>query len=225
MSSSVTERSLPLARTREREESFSASAASLPDTTDVTDELLLARLANGDSDALACLFRRYAALVHGIGRRILRHPAEAEDLVQDLFLFLRRKCVIFDSSKSSARSWIVQMTYHRAIERRRYLASRHFYAFGKSPSVVTQVAGVRASECDYSPEEVFGRNGLDKVIGSLSEDQREILRLYFFEGYTLAEISEKLGQPPGNIRNHYYRALSRLRKRMCERSAPGCRTI
>jgi RNA polymerase sigma-70 factor (ECF subfamily) len=52
----------------------------------------------------------------------------------------------------------------------------------------------------------------------LSEDQRETLRLYFFEGYTLAEISEKLGQPRGNIRNHYYRGLSRLRKQMSESS-------
>lgn len=216
---------MPLACSKEREEDFSASAASSTDTTDVTDELLFARLVNGDSDALACLFRRYAALVHGIGRRILRHPAEAEDLVQDLFLFIRRKCAIFDSSKSSARSWIVQMTYHRAIERRRYLATRHFYAFGTSPGVATQVAGVRASECDYSPEEVFERNGLDKMIGSLSEDQRETLRLYFFEGYTLAEIGERLGQSAGNIRNHYYRALSRLRKQMCDGSLQGSRTI
>ena len=225
MSSSVTARNLPLAGTNEREENFVTSAAGFADATDITDELLLARLANGDSEALGCLFRRYATLVHGIGRRILRHSAEAEDLVQDLFLFIHRKCVIFDSSKSSARSWIVQMTYHRAIERRRFLATRHFYAFGKSQSSVERVAAVSASECDYSPEGVFGRNGFDKVIESLSEDQRKTLRLYFFEGYTLAEISEKLGQPRGNIRNHYYRALSRLRKQLCERSAPGCRTI
>jgi RNA polymerase sigma-70 factor (ECF subfamily) len=51
-------------------------------------------------------------------------------------------------------------------------------------------------------------------MNALSADQRETLRLYFFDGYTLAEVSEKLGQPLGNIRHHYYRALDKLRKEM-----------
>ena len=59
--------------------------------------------------------------------RILRDDSEAEDLLQDVFLFVHRNCTIFDSSKAAVRSWIVQITYHRAIDRRRYLNSRHFY--------------------------------------------------------------------------------------------------
>ena len=77
-----------------------------------------------------------------------------------------------------------------------------------------EVVGVPTVENDYSAEAVFGRNGLDKLIETLSEDQRETLRLHFFEGYTLAEIAEKLGQPQGNVRHHYYRALDKLRKQM-----------
>ena len=69
----------------------------------------------GEKGALACLFERYACLLRNIAARILRDSVEAEDLVQDLFLFIQRKCAIFDSSKSSARSWIVQMAYQRAI--------------------------------------------------------------------------------------------------------------
>jgi RNA polymerase sigma-70 factor, ECF subfamily len=179
----------------------------------VTDELLLSRLVKGDPDALACLFRGYASLVRGIGRRMLRDAAEAEDLVQEVFLFIHRKCGVFDSSKSTARSWIVQMTYHRAIERRRYLATRQFYTRGEVQRPERMV-GTPTTESDYSAEAVFGRNGLGKVLEDLSEDQRETLRLHFFEGYTLAEISEKLGQPRGNVRHHYYRGLDRLRKEM-----------
>jgi RNA polymerase sigma-70 factor (ECF subfamily) len=163
------------------------------------------------------LFRRYARQIRSIGRRILRDNSEAEDLVQDLFIFLQKKSSIFDSSKSSAGSWIVQMAYQRAIERRRRLASRHFYKREDLQSSATQVVGTPTTERDYSPEAVFGRNGLQKVLGALSEDQRETLRLYFFEGYTLAEISAKLGQPLGNVRNHYYRALGKLRKQMFRR--------
>jgi RNA polymerase sigma-70 factor (ECF subfamily) len=67
---------------------------------------------------------------------------------------------------------------------------------------------------EYSAEAVFGRNGLENILNSLSVDQRETLRLHFFEGYTLAEVSEKLGQPLGNVRHHYYRGLNKLRTEM-----------
>jgi RNA polymerase sigma-70 factor (ECF subfamily) len=182
--------------------------------TVMQDELLLTRLASGDQEALGCLFQRHKQLIRSIAARILRDTAEAEDLVQDLFLFIHRKCGIFDSSKSSALSWIIQMTYQRAIERRRYLITRHFYADAEGQSRAEQVVGVPTTESDYSAEAVFGRNGLEKLVEALSEDQRETLRLYFFEGYTLAEISAKLDQPLGNVRHHYYRALDKLRKQM-----------
>lgn len=178
------------------------------------DEVLLARITEGDQDALGCLFQRYVRLVRSIAVRILKDMAEAEDLVQDLFLFVQRKCGIFDSSKSSARSWIVQMAYQRAISRRRYLTTRQFYVRVEVPGDADHVVGVPTTERDYSPDAVFGRNGLTKAVDALSGDQRETLRLHFFEGYTLTEISEKLGQPLGNVRHHYYRALAKLRKQM-----------
>jgi RNA polymerase sigma-70 factor (ECF subfamily) len=152
--------------------------------------------------------------LRNIAARILGDGSEAEDLVQDLFLFIHRKSAVFDSSKSSARSWIVQMAYHRAISRRRYLVTRQFYTHKEVEGIAEQLVGVATTENDYSAEVVFGRNGLEKVMEALSEDQRETLRLHFFEGYTLAEISQKLGQPHGNVRHHYYRGLAQLRKHM-----------
>jgi RNA polymerase sigma-70 factor (ECF subfamily) len=193
--------------------SSQAASTGLPVVTP-TDEELLARIPNGDQNALGYLFERYARVVRGVAARILRNATEAEDLVQDLFLFIQRKCAIFDSSKSSARSWIIQMAYHRAIERRRYLTSRQFYARMEVESNTVLMVGTPTAESDYSAEAVFGRNGLGKVLKSLSEDQRETLCLHFFDGYTLLEISQKVGQPLGNVRNHYYRGLDKLRKQM-----------
>jgi RNA polymerase sigma-70 factor, ECF subfamily len=190
-------------------------------TSEVSDEALIAQVAAGEREALAILFQRYARLTRGVVVRILRDSSEAEDLVQDLFIFLQRKCGIFDSSKSSARSWIIQMTYHRAIERRRYLTTRQFYTRADAEGFREHPVGTPTSESDYSAEAVFGRNGLEKIIGALSEDQRETLCLFFFEGYKLSEISVKLGQPLGNVRNHYYRALDKLRRQMFERKVPG----
>ena len=166
----------------------------------------------GKQEALSSLFNRYSRIVRNISARILHDSAEAEDLVQDLFLFIQRRCAVFDSSKSSARSWIIQMAYHRAFERRRYLATRQLCSQQGLQNGVPEMVGTPTTEDDYSPETVFGRNGLNKVVEALSEDQRETLRLHFFEGYTLLEISEKLGQPHGNVRHHYYRAIDKLRR-------------
>jgi len=191
-----------------------------PAVHSVTDEALFALLQAGEQDALGCLFQRYARLVRSVAARILRDAAEADDLVQDLFLFIQRKCMIFDNTKSSARSWIIQMAYHRAIERRRYLTTRQFYARTELENNTSQVVGTPTGESDYSAEAVFERNGLGKVLKSLTEDQRETLRLHFFDGYTLREIGEKVGQPLANVRHHYYRGLDKLRKQMFGNNVP-----
>lgn len=179
-----------------------------------TDENLLVLVATGHQQALARLYERYARVFRSIAGRILRDDAEADDLVQDVFLFIQRKASVFDGSKGSAGSWIVQMAYQRAIERRRRLTTRHYYRREDLQSSASQLVGSPTTEHDYSLEAVFGRNGLEKLLAALSEDQRETLRLFFFEGYTLAEISAKIGQPLGNVRNHYYRGLDKLRKQM-----------
>src|ERR1700683_2535386 len=184
------------------------------DAPEASDEALITQLCTGDCEALAVLFQRYARLTRTVASRILGDATEAEDLVQDLFLFIQRKCRIFDSSKSTARSWIVQMAYHRALDRRRYLKARQFYAEAPDGENDIHSVGTPTTESDYSAEVVFGRNGLEKILSSLSLDQRETLRLHFFEGYTFAEISEKLGQPLGNVRHYYYRALQKLRQQM-----------
>jgi RNA polymerase sigma-70 factor (ECF subfamily) len=181
---------------------------------------LLVGFLNGDQEALGLLFQRYERVVRSVATRILRNSAEAEDLVQDLFIFIQRKCGIFDSSKSTLRSWIIQMAYHRAIERRRYLTSRQFYSRMEIESNTNHMVGTPTNESDYSAEAVFGRNGLSKVLKSLTDDQRETLCLSFFDGYTLAEISQKSGQTLGNVRNHYYRGLDKLRKQMFGNNVP-----
>ena len=76
---------------------------------------------------------------------------------------------------------------------------------------------------DHSVEGLFGRNGWRKILEQLTEDQLETLRLHFFEGYTLLEISEKLGQSHVNVRHHYYRGLDKIRKQVSSESELGNR--
>jgi len=178
-----------------------------------TDETLIAGVQIGDREALSLLFRRYARAVRNIGRRILRDNAEAEDLVQEVFLYIHRKSGLFDSRKGSASSWIVQVSYTQAFLRRRELKSHGFYLSGITdrPAECHQ-SGDRGAEYDQSVEGLFGRNGWREILGALTQEQRETLRLHFFEGFTFDEIAEKLGQSYANVRNHHYRGLEKLRK-------------
>jgi len=220
MSSPATSRFpvLPLAEMKLRSDHIEADATD--PGPEITDEALMYRLREGDKEALAILFRRHALLVRNIGRKLLGNDAEADDLVQDLFVFLYSKRGVYDSSKSTAVSWIVQMTYRRAISRRRYLSSRHFYRHKDLESYAAQRACSETPDYEYSAVAILGKTELGKVLAGLTDDQRETLRLHFVEGYTLKEISSRTGQPIGNVRHHYYRGLEKFRKATFGDKAP-----
>jgi RNA polymerase sigma-70 factor (ECF subfamily) len=181
---------------------------------DSSDETLLTDICLGSREALAMLFRRYSSLVRGVAYRVLQNVSEADDLLQDIFILIHRLCGSFDRSKGSARFWILQMTYRRAISRRRYLTSRHFYTRVDLEDVETELADPRnpAAEIEELIDATRGNGGLQKVFDELSENQQQTLKLFFVEGYTFDEIAGKLGQSRGNIKNHYFRGLERLRK-------------
>jgi len=180
---------------------------------DTTDETLIAHVQTGDRDALALLFRRYAHSIRTVGKRILRHTAEADDLVQEVFLYIHRRSELFDRSKGSARSWIFQVAYTQALVRRRELKSHGFYASVMTDKIFENgLCSLEEAHYDNSVEELFGKNGWKKIWDSLTECQRETFRLHFFEGCEFMEIAEKLGQSYVNIRHHYYRGLEKFRK-------------
>ena len=181
-------------------------------------------ICDGSKEALSLLFRRYARIVRGVAYKVLRDSSEAEDLLQDIFLLVHRLCGTFDSSKGPARFWILQMTYRRAISRRRYLTSRHFYTRMDLDEAANQLSdpltksGLFGDSMDGALNQ---RQTLQSWFAELSESQRQTLHLFFFEGYTFEEIAAKLGQTVGNARNHYYRGLDKLRKQISAGKLPG----
>ncbi|MHB8217788.1 MAG: RNA polymerase sigma factor [Candidatus Sulfotelmatobacter sp.] len=186
----------------------------------------MAQICEGGREALAVLFRRYAGLVRGVAYRVLRDAAEADDLLQDVFVLIYRLCKTFDGARSPAKFWILQMAHRRAISRRRYLTSRHFYTRLDLDDTASELADPRASvgQLEDLIDGHLRNGGLQRVFETLSENQRQTLRLFFIEGYTFDEIAAKLGQSRGNVKHHYFRGLDRLRKQFftgklpCERS-------
>jgi RNA polymerase sigma-70 factor (ECF subfamily) len=203
---------LPLSKERATAEPIYKDTAATPD--ELADETLLKQVSAGDREALALLFRRYARLVWSVAERIVRNKAEADDLLQDVFLLIARRASAFDSSKGTARSLIVHMTYQRALSRRRYLNARHYQAPKEAEDNATKVAAPAVPLYDESVEAHFGRERLRKALDEMSGEQQETLRLYFFEGYSLAEIAARLGQSAGNVKHHYYRGLDKLRRHL-----------
>jgi RNA polymerase sigma-70 factor (ECF subfamily) len=193
--------------------------------TILSDEALMAEVCLGGREALAILFRRYARVVRGVALRVLKDGAEADDLVQDVFLLIHRLCRAFDSSKASAQFWILQMTYRRAISRRRYLHSRHFYTHVELDEQSFELAERRCGHSDDAVDSILAELDLQKMFGALSEDQQKTLRLHFIEGYTLDEIAKMLGQTKGNVRHHSFRGLERLRRQIFGGKLPGTRAV
>ena len=171
-----------------------------------SDTTLLNRVSQGEKNALSVLFRRHARPVLSVARRILRDESEAEDLCQDVFLYLFEKAKLFDARKGSASSWIIQIAYHRAINRRQYLTFRRHYDAQELSEENLDIGGRR-----FFADELVARTLLNKIREQLSSEQQQTLELHYFEGYSLREIAEKTGQALGNVRHHFYRGLERLR--------------
>jgi RNA polymerase sigma-70 factor, ECF subfamily len=224
MNSTVTIR-LPGMAVHDSPTSEAKTATPVPDA-EVCDEALIAQICEGTREALAILFRRYARLVRGVAYRVLRDASEADDLLQDVFVLIYRLCKTFDGSRSPAKFWILQMAHRRAISRRRYLTSRHFYTRLDLDDTANELADPEASvgHLEDSIDARLGNGDLQGMFKALSENQRQTLQLFFIEGYTFDEIAAKLGQSRGNVKHHYFRGLDRLRKQFFGGKLPGERS-
>jgi RNA polymerase sigma-70 factor (ECF subfamily) len=206
---------LPLGQEKEAAQPIYKDTGAVRPAEEPSDEALIARICADDSDALGLLFSRYARLVWTIAHRILRNREEADDLLQDLFLLVRRRASVFDPSKGSVRSLLIQMCYQRAFSRRRDLARRNFYSSGEvTENTVFAKPSLSVPFYDENLEAHFGKAALKRALEDLSTEQRETLRLCFFGGHTLEEIAERLGRSYRNVRHHYYRGLAKLRKHL-----------
>jgi RNA polymerase sigma-70 factor (ECF subfamily) len=178
----------------------------------MSDERLVGLVSADHSDALNELFSRHSKLVYGIALRILHDAGEAEEVVQECFLYVYRKAHSFEPSRGTAKVWIIQVAYSRARDRKSHLTRRGFYLRTdiESGGLEGTLAGNADVEREIGAKVDFGR--LQCAFDDLTEVQSETLRMFYFDGMELKEISERLHAPLGNVRHHFYRGLERLRK-------------
>jgi RNA polymerase sigma-70 factor (ECF subfamily) len=172
------------------------------------DDVLMAHLSSGHDNVLAVLFDRYHRLVFKVALKILRDAGEAEDLLQNVFLEIYKAAAQFDPARGTTKVWILQYAYCRSMNRRQQLVSRKFYS-STDISEILEFPGLPTHRALASQEtQCLVRESLK----TLNNVQRRVLELAYFEGLSLREIAQEIGESLANVRHHYYRGLTKLRE-------------
>jgi len=168
----------------------------------------IARMAGGDQTALAELYDRHSRQVYSIAVRILQNPADAEDVVQDVFSQAWRHASRYDVARGAVGAWLLTVARSRAIDRLRARRVRpDLAAPGKIVRDVLDPALLQDAQL-LTAEQVERLRG---ALGELPMPQRTALELAYYEGLTHKEIAERLQEPLGTVKTRIRLAMSKLR--------------
>lgn len=176
------------------------------------DEELLRRVALQDRAAFALLYDRLSGVLYSMALRILQDSAEAEDVIQDVFLQIWDKASTYDPRLGRPFSWAMTLTRNRSIDRLRSLKRR--YEFLAEATETAQATPLFAADGGH---EVYQRETVTQVrraMDGLPLEQRQAVEMAFLGGMTQYEIAEKLGQPLGTIKARIRRGILKLKEKM-----------
>lgn len=169
---------------------------------------LLSQVAARDEQAFEALYRLTSARLLGIGIRVLGDRAEAEDVLQDVYIAVWAKAVQFDATRSSAWTWLGTIARNRAIDRLRALPAVVRRAPIELAETLPDPAPSPAAQADARSQ----RTRLDDCLGRLEARGRALIRTAFFEGATYDELALRTGSPLGSVKSWIRRGLLQLRE-------------
>jgi RNA polymerase sigma-70 factor, ECF subfamily len=182
-----------------------------PNNPSSVDRKLLARIANGDQKAFEQLYMQSSSLLYALVLRIVGKPADAADLLQEVYLEAWRKASNYDPARGAPLAWLVTLARSRAIDRVRALAAR-----GKDKTApLDEVPGSDLVAQNADALDIRAANERHALVRaslkSLPPVQQQVIALAFYEGLTHAEISERLNVPLGTIKTRIRLAMEKLR--------------
>jgi RNA polymerase sigma-70 factor, ECF subfamily len=177
-----------------------------------SDEELLADIAAGQQAAVGQLYDRYQGLVYGMATRMTGDRALAEDVLQEVFVAVWRNAGKFSPERASARTWILSIAHHRAIDfirRRRPVVELPGEEVPSAASLTT---------ADPWPEIARGLDAdvVRDALATVPAAQREVIELAYFAGLTQVEIAERTGAPLGTVKSRARLALDHLRRALAD---------
>jgi RNA polymerase sigma-70 factor (ECF subfamily) len=182
-------------------------AAAAPHPQQLIDENLIARVARGDVDAFEELYQRHAALVFGLVRRVLRDPAQSEEVAQEVLVESWRTAARYDPAQGSVRAWISTMARRRAIDRVRAVHASNERE--RRAAARDQVPAF--DEVSETVERRLEQERVRRCLGALTWLQRESIELAYYSGFTQREVSQLLDVPVGTVKTRLRDGLIRLR--------------
>ncbi len=170
-------------------------------------EDLMGRVVRGDQAAFEAVYTRVSGPVYGLIRRVLRDPAQSEEVAQEVLLAVWKSASRFDENQGSAMAWIMTMAHRRAVDRVRS---------EQSASDRLKRLGARSAEPEYDQvaetvEIQLEREAVRRGLSSLTDLQRESIELAYYGGYSYREVSEILEVPLGTVKTRMRDGLIRLR--------------
>lgn len=172
----------------------------------MTDGELVSKIANRDRQAFDLFYDRYSQIIFNLCVRILRDAAEAEDVLQEIFVQVWREAERFDSARASAKTWLFTIARSRALDRYR---SRKTVRQRIDDDAEGDLSSVAVQE-DFQHSSLM-QQYVEKALQQLSKEQKTVLEMSYYEGMTQEEIAEKLGEPLGTIKSRIRAALMKLR--------------
>lgn len=175
----------------------------MPPPSVADDASLLSLVQGGDEAAMAALFDRYSKVVYSVALRVLRDPASAEDVLQEIFMQIWRSPGGFLATRGSLGGWLAVVSRNRSIDALRR----------RRPSENVDNIALASS---YNLSEEAERNVMiqraKEIMVLLPAEQRKTLEMAFFDGLTHSEIAELTGDPLGTVKTRIRSALLSLRK-------------
>jgi RNA polymerase sigma-70 factor (ECF subfamily) len=179
-----------------------------PDLGGLADEDLMAHVQDGDARAFEIIFDRHADVAFSLAYRMCGRRGMAEDVVQEAFLSLWRSGARYDHARGSVRSWVLGVVHNRAID----LFRRDSVRAGKDVSDDDAVQRLASGESTEG--EVARRDDASQVRSALAElpkDQRQVIELAYFGGFSHTEIADMLRLPAGTVKGRMRLGLAKLR--------------
>lgn len=168
----------------------------------------LQEIAMGNSDALSRIYDNYAPALLGVIMKNVPDQTTAEDLLQEVFVKIWQNAASYQPDKGSAYTWMLNIARNHSID---YLRSKRFTQASKTKGVDDYV---HLEGSAGSNQTLVDTIGLEKPLQKLPEEQRKIVMMTYYGGYTQEEISEALSVPLGTVKSRLRLALKKLRELM-----------